>query len=78
MSNLRCDLFRPWSDDFEEQECTAVIWHLHGCIDGAHQPFTIVDEITGNEIEVRVQVDLQYPDIQYRPIPRVIEGGLFE
>ena len=78
MSNLCCDLFRPWSDDFEEQECTAVIWHLHGCINGAHQPFTIVDEITGNEIEVRREVNREYPEIQFKPIPRVIKGGLFE
>jgi len=78
MSNLRCDLFRLWSDDYEQGDCLAVIWHLHGCINGAHQPFTIVAEIIGTEIEVRKEVNRLYPDIEHKPIPRVIQGGLFE
>jgi len=78
MSTLRCDLFRSWSEDVEDNECVAVIWHIGGCINGCHQPFTIVEEIEGTEIEVRQAVKDQYPDIEYRPIPRVIKGGLFE
>jgi len=78
LSNLRCDLFRPWEDDFKNGLCTAMIWELGGCINGSHQPYTVVDEINGSEIEVRQEVEDRYPGIQYRPIPRVIEGGLLE
>jgi len=80
IENLRCDLFRSWTDDFieGEPECRAVIWHLNGCINGCHQPFVIVNEIIGSEIEVRREVNREYPEIQYKPIPRVIKEGLFE
>jgi len=78
MSNLCYDLFRPWYHDVETEECIAIIWHIGGCINGSHQPYTIVAEIKGGEIEVRQAVKEQYPDIEYRPIPRVIKGGLFE
>lgn len=77
MSNLRCDLFRSWSEDGSEG-CLAVIWHIGGCHKGSHQPYTVVEEITGDEIEVRQTVKDEYPDIEHQPIPRVIKGGLFE
>jgi len=77
MSTFYCDLFRPWSED-GSKECVAVIWCLGGCIDGSHQPYTVITEIRGDEIEVRQDVKDEFPDIEHRPIPRVIKGGLFE
>jgi len=78
LSKQHFDLFREWGNDPEGEVCDAIIWELGGCVNGSHQPFTIVDAFDGTEIEVRQRVQRLYPDAEYKPLPRIIEGGLFE
>ena len=52
------------------------IWRYGGHIDGSAQPFKILDELEGDEAEIRVAVEYEYPGIQYAPEPEFINGLL--